>query len=463
MISAPQRRCFVLSPIGKPDSDVRKHADLVLKLLIGPALREVGISATRADEMDIPGRITAQVIRAILDYDLCVAVLTKQNPNVFYELAIAQAARRRVVLLIEEGEVLPFDIQDYRVVKYVLDENDVNGGVSLKRLVAQIRAVLSPDYSPAALIPFPLSEPRRRIVFYAPTLKGNPFFHDILHHIVELASLERPPLEVVTRKSVGSTDPNTADRYCTRFLSEYDGKDVNHTVIVMIPPNPKTYDEILGLDPQPRLNLITLDIKPPDLGRLDRCEFVKHAIFVDSQAGARLAAERLLDFCGDSQYPEIGVILCEGEFHGRAQSFRLQLTAQSRDRGVKPRFLGDCTPLEFSNPRSAMLHVREVIQKEIETVRGMPTFVFCANDNLALGARTALSFFDERLKDVRIISFDYSDLVRELLGMRDPHLFGSVDQMYHEYAKLAVDVAVKTIDGQTIPQKVTQIPPDFHR
>jgi len=102
-------RCFVISPIGQPDSEIREAADAVLDYIIRPALKLIesdggpSIQAVRSDEMGDPGRIEEQMIEAILTYDLCIADLSEHNPNVFYELAIAQCAGRPVVLLCREG------------------------------------------------------------------------------------------------------------------------------------------------------------------------------------------------------------------------------------------------------------------------------------------------------------------------------------------------------------------------
>ena len=48
--------------------------------------------------------ISEQMYRAILKEDFCIALLTGFNPNVFYELAIAQAADRPVIILLEFGK-----------------------------------------------------------------------------------------------------------------------------------------------------------------------------------------------------------------------------------------------------------------------------------------------------------------------------------------------------------------------
>lgn len=51
----PMKKCFVIGPIGEPDSDIREQADAVLEYIIQPALRDMGIEAVRADKMAEPG------------------------------------------------------------------------------------------------------------------------------------------------------------------------------------------------------------------------------------------------------------------------------------------------------------------------------------------------------------------------------------------------------------------------
>ena len=50
----------------------------------------------------------------ILNDDLCIALLTGRNPNVYYELAIAQAASRPVIMLLQREETAPFDVRDFQ-------------------------------------------------------------------------------------------------------------------------------------------------------------------------------------------------------------------------------------------------------------------------------------------------------------------------------------------------------------
>jgi len=142
------RRCFVISPIGEEGTPIRKHADQVLSFIVAPAMRELGIEPIRSDHMPEPGQISQQMLREIITDDLCVAVLTYQNPNVFYELAVAQCASRPIVLMLEKGQRTPFDIQDLRILDYDFDLFAIDRGDYKDALVAQVRQVLMPTWEP---------------------------------------------------------------------------------------------------------------------------------------------------------------------------------------------------------------------------------------------------------------------------------------------------------------------------
>jgi hypothetical protein len=115
--------CFIISPIGGPDSDERKHADLVLSSLIEPALSELGLTAVRGDKISKPGMITGQVIDHASRAKLVIADLSFANPNVYYELALRHATRKPVVQIIRTSDRLPFDVGQFRTV--TVDMTDI--------------------------------------------------------------------------------------------------------------------------------------------------------------------------------------------------------------------------------------------------------------------------------------------------------------------------------------------------
>lgn len=132
--------CFVIAPIGDPDSETRKRSDQVLKHVIRPAVKSCGYKAARADEIDKPGLITSQVIQHVVSDDLVVADLTERNPNVFYELAIRHAIRKPLVQIIKKGDSIPFDVAGTRTI-YV-DHRDLDSVEAAKtEITDQIKAL----------------------------------------------------------------------------------------------------------------------------------------------------------------------------------------------------------------------------------------------------------------------------------------------------------------------------------
>ena len=89
--------------------------------------------------------ITEQVINAAIDADLVIADLTGHDPNVFYELAIRHMEEKPVIHMHPTTEAPPFDIYDYRFIKFDLTHWD---RIARARhdLADQVNAVLEPDY-----------------------------------------------------------------------------------------------------------------------------------------------------------------------------------------------------------------------------------------------------------------------------------------------------------------------------
>ena len=138
--------CFIISPIGAENSPQREHADEVLRFIIKPALEQLNLRAVRADEVVEAGSISKQMYRDILSSKFCIAILTGFNPNVFYELAIAQCAAKPIVILHEKGMVLPFDVKDLRCIAYDLKPSPLFDGVYTNQLQEMIGNIQSVDY-----------------------------------------------------------------------------------------------------------------------------------------------------------------------------------------------------------------------------------------------------------------------------------------------------------------------------
>ena len=134
------KTCFVIAPIGEPESDIRKRSDQILKHVITPATNDCEYKTLRADQISEPGIITSQVIQHIVEDPLVIADLTGQNPNVFYELAIRHALKKPLVQIIKKGEQIPFDVAVTRTI--FVDIHDLDSVEEAKKnIVKQIKAV----------------------------------------------------------------------------------------------------------------------------------------------------------------------------------------------------------------------------------------------------------------------------------------------------------------------------------
>jgi len=127
--------CFFVTPIGEPDSLIRRRADQIKNHLLNEVLSDK-YEVIRADELRQPGSVTHQVIKLLYAADLVVADLTGQNPNVVYELSIRHAFNKISIHLMDKKEKIPFDLQDERTIFF--DINDLDSISNCKQQLAKI-------------------------------------------------------------------------------------------------------------------------------------------------------------------------------------------------------------------------------------------------------------------------------------------------------------------------------------
>ena len=121
-------KCFVITPVGEQNSEIRNEANGIIEAVIKPVL-EAKYTVNAAHLSISSVIITKEIIQDIFEADLIIANLTDSNPNVMYELSFAHALRKPVVHLIREGQKPPFDISSQRYIAYT---NNMLGTVHLK-------------------------------------------------------------------------------------------------------------------------------------------------------------------------------------------------------------------------------------------------------------------------------------------------------------------------------------------
>ena len=105
--------CFVIQPFS-PKFDKRYHEDYK------PALEDAGLEPYRVDQDPSTERLMDSIEEEIRKATVCLADITTDNPNVWYELGYAFAMGRSVIMVCskERGGKYPFDIQDRTIIEY---------------------------------------------------------------------------------------------------------------------------------------------------------------------------------------------------------------------------------------------------------------------------------------------------------------------------------------------------------
>jgi len=131
--------CFVITPIGDNNSDIRRHIDGIIEQAIEPALGEKYEIVAAHKKYEI-GSINDRVIKSVLEADLVVANLTNTNPNVMYELAIRHSFGKPAIVIAVEGTKLPFDVVDENTIFYI---NDPTGANELKHKLIEFEKAIN--------------------------------------------------------------------------------------------------------------------------------------------------------------------------------------------------------------------------------------------------------------------------------------------------------------------------------
>ncbi len=103
--------CFVLMPFDEALVAVYEHG-------IKPAVEQLGLKVKRADELYSGQSILGDIWSGIQAAEIVIADLTGKNPNVMYELGLCHALWKKVVLLSQIRDDVPFDLRAWRVLWY---------------------------------------------------------------------------------------------------------------------------------------------------------------------------------------------------------------------------------------------------------------------------------------------------------------------------------------------------------
>ena len=118
--------CFVIMPFGGWFDQY--YVDIFI-----PAVESVGLVCRRADDLYRPGTIVSDIWEYTKQAKIILADLTEKNPNVLYELGLAHALAKPVIIVTASMDDIPFDLRALRIIQY--DKNSPNWGDILREAI----------------------------------------------------------------------------------------------------------------------------------------------------------------------------------------------------------------------------------------------------------------------------------------------------------------------------------------
>lgn len=126
--------CFVLMPFSE-------KFDSIYRDIIIPTVEETGLNCKRADDLFNTGPIIVDIFEYIQKAKVLIADLSEKRPNVFYEVGLAHALEKDVILISQDIDDVPFDLKHRRCIIY---KDSVAGGIKLRQtLTKTIENILS--------------------------------------------------------------------------------------------------------------------------------------------------------------------------------------------------------------------------------------------------------------------------------------------------------------------------------
>lgn len=98
------------------EKHTKLYWDNFFSKFVKPSIEKLGYSCSRSKAQ--PSNIIKDILNELINVDLVLAVLTDFNANVWYELGIRHAVRKGTIMMIEDRQDPPFDINQYGFIKY---------------------------------------------------------------------------------------------------------------------------------------------------------------------------------------------------------------------------------------------------------------------------------------------------------------------------------------------------------
>lgn len=114
-LGIPTNSCFVIMPFSPTYQTVYDR-------IIRPAVEAAGLACIRAEEIYSRPQITADIWKYLRSARIVIAELTGRNTNVLYEVGLAHAIGKPVIILTRNEDDVPFDLKALRYRYYNTDD-----------------------------------------------------------------------------------------------------------------------------------------------------------------------------------------------------------------------------------------------------------------------------------------------------------------------------------------------------
>lgn len=130
-------KCFVIQPFDKGTFD-KRYDDI-----FAPAIKGAGLKPYRVDRDPSVSIPIKEIENEIRRSDICLAEISTNNPNVWFELGFAIAVPKEIVLICSDQRKskFPFDIQHRSIIEYK-SESSQDFEKLQKNITQRIKAVL---------------------------------------------------------------------------------------------------------------------------------------------------------------------------------------------------------------------------------------------------------------------------------------------------------------------------------
>ncbi len=125
--------CFYLGPFSEPFNSI--YIEHVVN-----TIRKIGMRICRADEIFGTRPVMDDIWDSINEASIIIADVTGRSPNVMYEIGMAHTIGKKVIIISQTAEDIPFDLQHFRGIIY---NNSESGLLSLReKLIITIQSEL---------------------------------------------------------------------------------------------------------------------------------------------------------------------------------------------------------------------------------------------------------------------------------------------------------------------------------